>query len=55
MVCAPKPESTARRYFRCRRCKRKRLHDVRFYEWYSPSARCRKCGRVINLVLPGEE
>lgn len=51
-ICRPEPMPdimTIRRFFRCPTCKRRRLCDVLYYEWYGPMAKCRKCGKSIVL------
>lgn len=35
------------KYFRCRICKRRRLHAVKCFEWYTWTAHCKKCGEEL--------
>lgn len=45
-ICAPAPIKEIKKFYKCPKGKTKRLHRVRIYEWYGPSAKCLKCGRI---------
>lgn len=48
-LCAPSPTKILKRFYECRKCKSKKLHDLFLYEWYEPLAKCRKCGTMIQF------
>lgn len=48
-ICSPTPREQAKKIYKCRKCKRRRLHLVKFYEWYGPDARCLTCDNFISL------
>lgn len=57
-ICCPSPvkmRKEVRRFFRCPTCRKRRLCDVLYFEWYGPMGRCRTCKAWIELVFPGEE
>jgi hypothetical protein len=48
-ICCPAPEFTQKRIFYCRKCKKRRVHLMKFFEWYEPHANCLKCGDMIQF------
>jgi hypothetical protein len=48
-ICAPAPVKVMRRFYWCRRCERRRLHDLKIYEWYGPHAVCRTCKTLVHF------
>ncbi len=48
-ICSSPVLKTVLRVFWCSTCKRRRFHTVSFFEWYSPIARCRKCGESWTM------
>lgn len=49
-VCVSPVIGVMRRVLYCRRCRRKRRHLVRCYEWYEPGAACLTCRPELRRV-----
>lgn len=49
-ICAPSHDCASRHVFRCRKCKRRRLHLVLSYEWYGSDAFCLTCSPKHKTV-----
>lgn len=48
-VCSPTARDTKKKFYKCKKCKKKRLHIIRFYEWYAPDGRCLTCKNYISF------
>lgn len=46
-VCSPTPMDEKKKFFRCFKCKKKRIHLIKYYEWYGPSGHCLTCKNRI--------
>ncbi len=49
-IHSPPPIEDKRMFLHCRKCRRRRLHVVKFYEWYEPLAKCLTCHPKMKLV-----
>lgn len=52
-ICAPAPEFTKKKFYYCEKCKKRRLFELKAFEWYPPHANCLTCDALIQFG--GEE
>lgn len=48
-ICRPAPIETRRKFYYCRKCKKRRLHFIKFFEWYMPYAICLTCDTLLHF------
>jgi len=46
-ICSPTPRDEKKKFYKCRKCKKRRLHLIKHYEWYAPTGKCLKCKTPI--------